>query len=443
MESLCQDLKFTVQETSLVFPSHGTKKTMFLSNVDQVLNFDVQTLHFFRPSKDFPPEIVSEMLKDGVGRAMESYEFVAGRLRTNPSSGRLEVECNGAGAGFVRARSECTLDELGDLVYPNPAFANLVTSRLENLPEDDQPICTFQITSFKCGGFVMGVSTNHAAFDGLSFRNFLGNLASLISNNSLSVTPCNDRRLLQARSPPQVTFTHHELVQIQDSTSQVFEATSQDLDIEILKLGSREIDKLKEKAGRGESSCVRITSFNVVTALIWKCKALSVPVGTDRDPRNEDLDEKESTILYAVDIRSRLNPPLPFSYTGNAVLTAYARAKRKELLREPFWRIVEKVEGGAKRMTDEYARSVIDWGEMHKGFPHGEVLVSSWWKLGFADVEFPWGRPKYSCPVVYHRKDIILFLPDIDPSSKGVNVLVALPPKEMEIFQALFQEFLA
>jgi hypothetical protein len=156
--------------------------------------------------------------------------------------------------------------------------------------------------------------------------------------------------------------------------------------------------------------------------------------------------ERLSTILYAVDIRPRLNPPLPASYSANGVLTAYARASCKELSEGPFARVVEMVYEGARRMTDEYARSVIDWGELYKGFPHGEFLISSWWKLGFAEVAYPWGRPRYSCPVVYRRKDIILLFPDINQgcgSNSGVNVLVALPSKEMEKFQTLFHNFLA
>lgn len=151
-------------------------------------------------------------------------------------------------------------------------------------------------------------------------------------------------------------------------------------------------------------------------------------------------------MLFAVDIRRRLNPPLPDSYSGNAVLTGYATAKCAELEEGPFWKTVQMVYEGAARMTDEYARSAIDWGELYKGFPHGEFLVSSWWRLGFEGVQFPWGKPKYSCPVVYHRKDIILLFPDIDNgenSNRGVNVLVALPPKEMEKFKSLFHKFLA
>ncbi|XP_048603153.1 omega-hydroxypalmitate O-feruloyl transferase-like [Brassica napus] len=235
---LLQDLKVAIKESYLIFPSEETltheRKPMFLSNVDQVLNFDVQTVHFFRPNKDYPPEIVSEMLRKAMVRAMDAYDLLAGRLRLNPSSGRLNVDCNGAGAGFVMAESEYTLEELGDLVYPNPAFVELVTSQLQSLPKDDQPLFAFQVTSFKCGGFAMGISTNHTTFDGLSFKTFLDNLASLLSDKPSSTPPCNDRTLLKARTPPRVTFPHHELVQLQDSNTTVFEATSEHLDLVIL-----------------------------------------------------------------------------------------------------------------------------------------------------------------------------------------------------------------
>lgn len=477
--SLLQDLKVTVHHSSLVFPSQQTqKRTMFLSNIDQVLNFDVHSVHFFGAHKDFPDgQIAAEKLRDSLAKILVPYDFLAGRLKVNPNTGRLEIECNGAGAGFVVASSEYALDEIGDLVYPNSAFAQLVCSAMDHdqllkltdgAVGDDhdglrQPLFILQVTTFKCGGFAMGISNNHATFDGISFRLFLDNLAALAANKPLAVIPYNDRQILAARSPPCVTFIHPELQELEnistlerkqedelevgghDRRPTVFEATQEELDFKIFRLTASDIAHLKEKAKSIASSTkerVKITSFNVVTALIWRCKALSSSTYVD-----DHGESRESRILYAVDIRQRLNPPLPQGYTGNGVLTAYASAGCRELEEGPFSRAVEMVSEGAARMTDEYARSVIDWGELRKGFPNGEVLVSSWWRLGFADVEYPWGKPMYSCPVVYHRKDIILFFPEQDvpdngTNGTGVNILVALPHQEMQKFQALFQKFL-
>lgn len=285
----------------------------------------------------------------------------------------------------------------------------------------------------------MGISTSHATLDGLSFKSFLDNLAALAADKPLAVNPFKDRELLAARSPPRVTFPHPELVKLnthlgQELNAPVFDASQEALEFKIFRLKSGDISDLKEKAKTHASS--RVSGFNVVTAHIWRCKALSC----NNSELGQDLD-RVSTILYAVNIRPKLIPPLPASYTGNAVLTAYATAKCRELQEGPISRLVEMVSEGAKRMTDEYARSVIDWGEINRGFPHGEFLVSSWWKLGFDEVDYPWGCPSYSCPLVYHRKDIILLFPDIDDKN-GVNVLVALPSKEMDKFQSLFHNFI-
>lgn len=286
------------------------------------------------------------------------------------------------------------------------------------------------MTSFKCGGFAIGFTTSHATFDGLSFKTFLDNLAALASNKPLAIIPCHERTLLAARSPPRVSFPHPEMINLSNLPSGiesgVFEASKEELDFKVFQLTSNNINNLKEKA-KGSNTTTRVTGFNVVTAHVWRCKGLSGPYDPNR----------LSTILYAVDIRSRLNPPLPKSYTGNAVLTAYATTKCEELEKGEFSKLVDMVSEGARRMNDEYAKSIIDWGELYNGFPNGEVLVSSWWRLGFEEVEFPWGKPKYCCPVVYHRKDIILLFPPFK-GNDGVSIIVALPPKEMEKFQSLF-----
>ena len=173
----------------------------------------------------------------------------------------------------------------------------------------------------------MGLSINHTTLDGLSFKLFLDNLAALGHNKPLAVTLNHDRHLLASRSPPQVTFPHPELVQLkipigQDSNPSVFVATQEDLAFNIFRLTSDNINSLKEKAkaASGIHPNARITGFNVVTAHIWQCKALSSDTGINMD--------RMSTILYAVDIRPRLNPPLTPSYAGNAVLTAYAKIGR-------------------------------------------------------------------------------------------------------------------
>ncbi|KAL0362361.1 UNVERIFIED_CONTAM: Shikimate O-hydroxycinnamoyltransferase [Sesamum calycinum] len=79
-------------------------------------------------------------------RVLVHYDFLAGRFKLNLQSGRLEIDCNSAGMGFVVATSECLLDELGDFAYPNLGFRQLAIRTLDNLgPEVDQPLCVTQV----------------------------------------------------------------------------------------------------------------------------------------------------------------------------------------------------------------------------------------------------------------------------------------------------------
>ncbi|KAK1270843.1 Omega-hydroxypalmitate O-feruloyl transferase [Acorus gramineus] len=440
-QTLPKDLKITFKSTSLVHPPPLTlerRRSMFLSNIDQLFNFDMETVHFFSAVESFPPSTVCDAIKRALQQLLVPYDFLAGRLRTDPVKGRLEVDCNGAGAGFVVASSEMTLEEVGDLTYPHPAFKNLVPTRsLKGL--EDWPLMAIQVTSFKCGGFAVGISNNHATFDGTTFKTFLDNLASLAtsSEGTLSVHPCNDRDLLSARSPPRVTFPHPELT---NSTDSILGASINGTPIEtkLFHLTASDITLLKQKANSPHEAGPAPTSFNAVTAHVWRCHAAATAA-------------KTSTLLYMVDLRSRLRLHLPKSYAGCAVWGAYATATRDELVEGQFDRVVESVREGKERVTEEYVRSVVDALEMGKGgaLMSGDLLVTSWWRLGLETVGYPWGSPLYCCPIVDRRRGIAVFVPEIRGSdggsggSGGMNIFISLSAgDEAELFEKMFYEFL-
>ncbi|KAJ0972991.1 hypothetical protein J5N97_020950 [Dioscorea zingiberensis] len=413
------------------------RRSMFLSNIDQVLNFDVERVYFFDANPDFNLDTLADKLEFAFRSLLSSYDFMSGRLKFNSKEERLEIDCNAAGAVFAVAISELMLADIQDLEYPNPAFVQLVV-KIDCMEMEDKPLCALQVTSFKCGAIAIGTTNNHITMDGVSFKVFFENLASLVNGRPLAYTPFSDRRILAARSPTRVEFIHSELFELKDhhQAETLIDSSSSGLEFRLYQLSQKDINNLKVKAriqGRGGPW---ITSFNVVTALLWICKALA----TNSKVKKSD---ETSTILYAVDLRSRLQPPLPLSYTGNAVLSAYAKAAYDQLENEPFGFIVELLYQGVTRMTDAYARSVIDWGQLHKGYPKGDIFVSSWWKLGVMDVEFPWGRPKYSGPVVHPNKDIILLTPRKEENNGGgVNAIVGLSPHDIHQFEKLFYKLI-
>ncbi|GER52450.1 HXXXD-type acyl-transferase family protein [Striga asiatica] len=430
-----QDLKLTIQESTLLFPPENHQKSLFLSNIDQILNYYIPTVFFFSPNKDYPPETATHRLRSALQKLLETYDFVAGRLKLNSDTGRLVIESsNATGAGFVAASSALTLPELGDLLCPNPIFRQLARQTLPGI--EDQPLLLLQVTSFECGGLAMGMSVNHILLDGLSAKAFNENLASQCfpEGRQLAVLPCLDRGLLAARSPPHADFHHPEFFKPENLPSSggppVFDCKKEELSFNVFKLTPAHIDFLKNEAQKKKTTNPKlISSFNVATALIWRCKALS----------KENDENGTCTLLNVIDLRSRMNnPALLFSYCGNAVLVAYASAKRGEMEKLPFSELVGMVSEGPARVTDEYARSVIDWLEINKGLPCGEYMVSSWLRLGFESVEYPWGRPVHGGPVVNHRKDICWVFPTGDGA---VNALVSLPEEEMTRFCSEFVRF--
>ncbi|CAN0920245.1 Acyltransferase GLAUCE [Linum grandiflorum] len=432
---IVDDLRVEIKDVCYVYPLEKTEtSSMFMSNIDRVLNFNVRTIHFFAANQDFSPRVVTQMLKEALGKVLVPYNFLAGRMSTNSETGRLEFNCNGKGVGFIAAESGCSVDEIGDLTCHNPVFGQLITQTLhkqhhpslDNTAEaDDYPLAIFQVTSFTCGGFAIGISMNHTTLDGLSVRVFLDNLAAVASGKPLPLPPCNNRRLLAARSPLRVTSPHPELLQLNNNGQVLVEATEEILDFKIFRLTSSHVSLLKHKAKNPHvTSAPPVSSFYAVTALIWRCKALSYHHHQQQN-NNQDYsllggggEDRVSTILYAVNIRQRISPALDAAYAGNAVLTAYASAKCGEIEEAPLWRMVEMVAEGGKRMTDEYAR------------------------LGFTEVDYPWGKPIYSCPLIRHRKENVLVFPHI-ADKQAVNVIVALPPPQMRNFASLFDAFLS
>ncbi|PIA58450.1 hypothetical protein AQUCO_00500406v1 [Aquilegia coerulea] len=189
------------------------RKTMFLSNMDQILNFPIGSIFFFSNHPDFPIETVVEMLETAYKKILMTYDYVAGRLKSD-QEGRPGIDCNSAGAGFVVASSDLSLEELGDLTSSNLEYQKLAITHFEGSHVNDQPLLNLQITSFKCGAFSLGFSFNHMIFDGIGYKIFLEKLASLARNQPLCLSPLSNRQLLSARSPPQPTFSHPELFRL-------------------------------------------------------------------------------------------------------------------------------------------------------------------------------------------------------------------------------------
>ncbi|KAK8663616.1 hypothetical protein V6N13_083425 [Hibiscus sabdariffa] len=68
-------------------------------------------------------------------------------------------------------------------------------------------------------------------------------------------------------------------------------------------------------------------------------------------------------MYFPVDCRSKLNPPLPPGYLGNAVFIAAVITEAGDLKTESFPDTVKRIHEGLSQINDEYLRSALDYTE--------------------------------------------------------------------------------
>ncbi|KAH7443400.1 hypothetical protein KP509_02G033000 [Ceratopteris richardii] len=433
---------------------HG--QLLFLSNLDQVVLYPIETVYFYPApvGGTATPDIsdLSARLRRALAILLVPYDFMAGRLRLNHSVFRLELLCNNAGVLFGSATADANLADLGDVTLPNPAFTRLVLQVHHVACLAELPLTTVQVTRFKCGGFTIGFSSNHVLLDGVGAGEFLSSYASLVRGETISLWPKADRTMLKARCPPLVEFDHHEYVWLPGERfseqadplcsytemDALAAATSQghalmDYAYKAFHVQRKVLAQLKkEGSGPAESNGQQraCTAFEALAAHLWQCKTKASSMEAS----------KFSTFLFAVDIRRIMQPPLPFGFAGNAVLSACARAEVEELLNSPLSYAVKKVQEARAQVNDSYVRSAIDCLEMNKGLPltSSGYYVSAWTKvLQHQNLDFGWGPPIHVTPVVSALVDFVLFVSD-GSSSDGLFVLVAMPPAHLTKFQEVF-----
>ncbi|PIN08152.1 Omega-hydroxypalmitate O-feruloyl transferase [Handroanthus impetiginosus] len=291
-----------------------------------------------------------------------------------------------------------------------------------------------KVTRFKCGGFALGFMTNHAILDGKSASEMFQNLASICRGESLKPTFINNNRTsIRARTPPQINFPHKEYIKLSKTSSLPSSFTSQNRTSpsplifsdkythKLFSFPSETLKQLKQKA------IITCSTFEAIVAHIWRAR-------TKASFKNL-IPDQETTVLFAVDVRDKISPPLPKSFAGNAVITAFATAKACDLIQKPLSFGVEMVKQGRERITSEYIRSVIDWLEVYKGIPatcDGAFYVSAWWKLPFGEIDLGFGKPKHAGPIVSGNDEFVLLLGS--RNGEGINVWMGLEKGVMEKF---------
>ncbi|KXG25604.1 benzyl alcohol O-benzoyltransferase [Sorghum bicolor] len=393
-------LKFTVrrQPAVLVAPAAPTPRELKrLSDIDdqEGLRFRVPVVQVYRRSAScaggglLDPAAV---IRDAVARALVHYYPLAGRLRELEGR-KLAVDCTAEGVPFAEADADdVRLDDFGDSVHPPlPCLEELLlfddvvpATATTSSSIANSAVVHIQVTRLACGGFVLAVQMSHTVADALGMLQFLEAVAELARGAAApTVRPVWARDLLMARNPPRPSFPHREYddeVPLDDPIALPADQLVQGF----VFFTPRDVAAIKARLAPGLRE--RSTTFDVLTAFLWKCRTTALQL--------QDADEEVRiglTVSACHGKRGRLR--LPRGYYGNTVVLAVAVSTAGELRANPVSYAVELVSKAKAEVNAEYIQSVADLMVLRGRPRFGLYLVSDQTKIGFAGVDYGWGQP--------------------------------------------------
>ncbi|KAG1363752.1 putative Omega-hydroxypalmitate O-feruloyl transferase [Cocos nucifera] len=148
---------------------------------------------------------------------------------------------------------------LGKLVYNVPGAKNIL----------EIPPLVAQVTTFQCGGFILGLAMNHCMFDGLGAMEFVNSWGEIARGLPLSVPPFLDQTILKSQSPLIIDFPHYEFKEIQDSLECT--ALYQEKMIYQSYFDTSKLEQLKELAMQ-DGALDKGTTFEAISAFVWRAR---------------------------------------------------------------------------------------------------------------------------------------------------------------------------
>ena len=241
--------------------------------------------------------------------------------------------------------------------------------------------------------------------DGFGFIQFVNAVTEMAQGACApSIPPVWQREILNARNPPQVTCTHHEFDKV--VYSNVLINPIHHMTCRSFFFGSTQLSAIRRNIPH---HLRKSSTFEVLTAYLWRCRTIALQLNP----------EDEVRLLFAINVRNKFCPPFPKGYYGNGIAPALALTTSGKLCQNPLKYALELIKTAKANVTEEYFRSLIDLLVI-KGQPSINMVqsyyVSDIRHLGFADLDFGWGKPAFGGPFKFFEE------PGREPTSYYISV---------------------
>ncbi|KAK3001914.1 hypothetical protein RJ639_020740 [Escallonia herrerae] len=366
-------LRVEIVSRETIKPSSPTPKSRRihrLSILDQVvLNLYVPVVLFYSDPSTTPEER-SDRLKESLSKTLAQMYLIAGRVKDQYS-----IRGNDQGVRYIRAR---VLEDLST-VLKHPKI-DLLGQLLPSY--NAQAILSIQVTSFPCGGMTIGLGFRHAIFDESSIYTFVRNWASIARGDNINTDEVFFVDCTLMFPPQDVKMLH-------TWNKELF---TKAIVTKRFVINASEIASLRENGTN--ASLTQPTRLEAVSTFIW-----AAVISATRHRK-----VKTHRLFTAVDLRERMDPPLPPHSVGNMVQMTGAQWDASEKTVD-YKVLVERVRESRQLVSDDYVRKLHADGEYFKQFRQalemtGEseevftLSTSSWCGFPlFGAAHFGWGKP--------------------------------------------------
>lgn len=401
-------------------PTPSTLRRHNLSFMDQLASPAHNPLAFFYPkhgNSSYDQNHISELLENSLANVLTSYYPFAGTIKENTF-----VDCNDVGAEFFNVRVSFPMSEI--LNHPYNDATNLVYP--QGLPWNtsyEGTLVVTQLTHFDCGGIAVSICISHKVADAYSVIKFITDWASLTRDSGL------------ARPSTLFDGTPFFPPTTDPSTLPNFEPEKQENCVtRLYHFSSSGLDRLKVIAS-AESGVENPTRVEVATALVHK-----YAVAASGKTKNSGS-FKPSLLVHIMGLR----PPLPLSNIGNACCFFVSSASTEDemqlpnsvaQLRKAKHQLRDKLKNVPQNELFSQTLEVIKGGaEILEQLSNFDLYkCSSLCNFGLYDTDFGWGKPTRVTSASPPVKNQMFFLDS--PSGNGLDVVVTLEERDMEIFQS-------
>nr|XP_043617596.1 malonyl-coenzyme A:anthocyanin 3-O-glucoside-6''-O-malonyltransferase-like [Erigeron canadensis] len=401
----------------------------------------------FPHSKSHFIQAVIPSLRHSLSITLQHFFPFASNLVVFPNASHSGLEkppeiCHVEGDSVALTFAECDDLDFNDLKGNHPRDCNKfhpLVPLLEDAFKVSElvkiPVFSIQVTIFPNSGITIGLTNHHVLCDAKTRYDFLMAWTSIMKSGTDELflasqsLPCYDRVIKYPNSLdetvlslPQIqaldeTYKAHQLVPLPDKVRATVVLTRS------------QINRVKKWLLVQLPTLEYVSAFTVCCGFVWSCTAKS-RLQVEGKKGEYELER----FVCAVDLRARLDPPVPQTYFGNCLGVCIAPTKTSLLTGlEGFPTAVEIIGMSIREYVKQgVLKDVETWlGKFIVPIPTSGVVGTP--KQNVYNLDFGWGNPKKYETISLDFSDSLSVNAGKD-SAEDIEIGFCLPAKQMDAF---------